>query len=137
DDDRADAVDAVGGHEHAQRAHVLAAEPLRGDHQLHAIAGHEVDVDDAGGFVPRHLEPAGWIARHRLPQVARTGALANAGVYSVVHRATDPMHVLADLEEDHGDAAVLTHRDAIDRGHFVVAHDLLERSSSKRRRLAC
>src|SRR5688500_17418259 len=53
-----------------------------------------------------------------------------------MERATDPVHVLADFEEYDRHATVLTDRQALGRGHLVVAHQLFERPPSEERFLA-
>ena len=47
--------------------------------------------------------------------------------------AADPVHVLPHVEQDDGEAAVLADRQALGRGHLVIAYDLLEGPSSQRR----
>src|SRR6185503_6125747 len=139
-----DARHAVGWDEHAHGAHVLRAEALRRNGKPDATARRDLGMHDTHVVrtllridrLPRHLQPSRRVASHRSPQIAALRALANPGVNRLVKRAAYPVHVLSDLEEHDGHAAVLIDGHTLSGGDLVVAHQLLERPASKRRLLA-
>ena len=137
DHDRADAGDAIGRHEHPQRAHVLRAKALRRDRHTHSVAGHEIDVNHAGCVAAAcDLQTPRRVAGHRPAQISGARALTNRLVHRLVQRATHEVHVLPDLEHDDRDAAVLADRQPLLRGNLVVPNELFDRAAPERRLLA-
>ena len=93
--------------EHDEAAHVLGAAPLGHEADFEFIAGHDLGVDDGRGVVSRVEASGKRMGHHGFAQVALFIALPDALGDGSIEVAAGKVHVLADVEEDHGGAAVL------------------------------
>ena len=106
DDELLEALHAVGGLEHLDAAHVLAAEALGGDGDGAAVTVHQMHRDGGGGVVAG-VAPAQRVGHDALAQIA----VGVAPPYALVDRslkAAIDMDVCTQLHEDAGHAGILT-----------------------------
>ena len=99
-------------------AHVLGAEALRRYGDLDLIAGHQVVVDHARGVVQGVFAGTQGFFHAGFAQEAVGVAAAHAFVDGVFDGAVH-VHVLADLQEDAGEARVLADR------HLGLVRDVI------------
>ena len=130
------ALDAVGRHEHAQAALVLAARALGGEAQFDAVAGHELRVDDGRGVVAGIFALEERLFHGGLAQIAFGVALGDARVHGVFEEAAGDVHFLPYLGEDHGKAGVLTDGTGLGSRDVGVFQKLAEHVAPGGRRLA-
>ena len=100
------ALHAVGGLEHLDAAHVLAAEALGGDGDGATVAVHQMHRDSCRGVVAG-VAPAQRVGHDALAQVAVRIAPAHALVDGGFKAAVN-VHIRAQLHEHAGHAGVLT-----------------------------
>ena len=99
------ALHAVGRLEHAETAHILAAEALGGHSESTAVSRDQADRDGGGGIVLR-VHPAQGVAHDGLAEIPFAVALAHALVNGGLKVPLD-VHILAQLHKYAGHAGVL------------------------------
>ena len=92
-----------------QTAHILTAEALGRGVERDFVAGHEAQVDDCRGVVPRIFSAQG-IRHHGTAQVAALVSTPYAPVDRLLKVAAHQMDVLSQIAEQHRHARVLTNR---------------------------
>ena len=113
----------VRGLEHAQTAHVLAAEAFGGHGDLHLVAGHQAGMDDRRGIVAG-VATADGVLHHGFAQKALGVALGHARMNGSFKIPVN-VHLLADLTEYAGHAGILTDgQTGIPGGVQIVAQGL-------------
>ena len=100
-----EALNAVGGFQHLNPAHVFTAEALGGHGDLAAVPIHQMNGDGRGGVVAG-VAPAKGVGHNALAQVARAVTLADALVDGLFKAALD-MNIGAQLHKNAGHAGVL------------------------------
>ncbi len=98
--------------------------PLGTTVSFEAVSGHDLGVDHRRGVVPG-IGPGQGMAQG-LPEIALAVALAHPFVNGHLEGAAHQVHVLAQLHEDHGQAAVLAHGHALLPGNAGVFQQLPE-----------
>ena len=111
----------IGGAEHGNAAHILATGAFRGHGDLQPVAGHQTDVQDGGGVV-LGVYPAQGVRHHGAPEACFQIALVDACIDRLLQVSLD-VDLLADFEEDAGDACVLADRQLVLLGNFIIFYD--------------
>ena len=128
-----DSLGPIGGAEHGNAAHILATGAFRGHGDLQPVAGHQTDVQDGGGVV-LGVYPAQGVRHHGAPEACFQIALVDACIDRLLQVSLD-VDLLADFEEDAGDACVLADRQLVLLGNFIIFYDLGQNTASRFPRL--
>ena len=125
------ALQALGRGEHAQAAHVFAAESLGRNREAQPVARDQPHMQD-GGRIIAGVSAADGVAHHGLAQVAIGISAPDALVDRVLQKSARDVRVLAQFSKDHRHARILADGHAALARHVGVVANQLQRFPRRR-----
>ncbi len=125
-DELPDTLFSVGGLEHLDGAHILAAEALGRKEELQSVSRHHLIVDHRRGIISGVLPMKYRVPHHGFSEIALPVALRHALLERFLQRLTHDMELLSQPHPKYRHARILTQGHGPPGGDFIIADELVQ-----------